>query len=166
MRRDDPTKSFRNIKKRLEALEEKKEQIRLTRRLSGMEVEEAAEFPILSSLEGERPEEMAMRRQFIQESKLAVPFIKPYLGQNYAQYQNYIRAFKHVFNTQPTTYWKDANQIFYSIGTSQRTPVVISSQGEKWQTDNIVERVQEIPIGRLATSINSSIKRTQKILQS
>ena len=62
MRQDNPTKSLHDMKKRLEALEEKKERVRLTRRLSEMEVEETAGFPTLSSLEREGPEEMAMRR--------------------------------------------------------------------------------------------------------
>ena len=62
-----------------------------------------------------------MRRWFMQELKLAMVFVKPYLGHNYAQYQNYIRACEHVFNTRPITYWKDANQVLYSIGALEGT---------------------------------------------
>ena len=58
----------------------------------------------------------------MQESKLAVPFVKLYLGQNYTQYQNYIRVCKHVFNTRPTTYRKDADRVLYGIGALEGTP--------------------------------------------
>lgn len=50
------------MRKRLEALEEKKEWVRLTKRLSEMEAEVAAEFFILSSLEKEAPKEMVIKR--------------------------------------------------------------------------------------------------------
>ena len=67
----------------LEVLEEKKEQVSLTRRLLEIEAEERAEFPSLSSLEREGSEEVVIKRQLMQESELTVPFVKSYLGQNY-----------------------------------------------------------------------------------
>lgn len=107
-----------------DALEEEKELVLLRQKLSDMEAEKAAGFPPTNASHtgGETSEEPRTRRNICQESKLAVPFAKPYSGLNYAHYQSFVRSCEHLFCTRPTTYRRDVHKVLYGIGLLEGTP--------------------------------------------
>lgn len=111
------------MRNKLSGLKEKRDLAILTTRLSDVEAKKAAGFPIKIS-KVKTSSEAVIRRQILQESKLVLPFVKAYLGQTYAHYQNYVSAYEHVFNTRPTTYRKDADCVLYSIRALKGTPSI------------------------------------------
>ena len=122
IQRQNPGEALRDVRRKLAGLEEERELVMLTRKLSEIEAEKAAGFPTIRiSPEIETSNETVIQKQILQESKLAVPFAKAYSGQTYAHYQSYIRACEHVFDTRPTTYRKEADRVLYGIGALEGT---------------------------------------------
>lgn len=123
IRDDNPNETVQDARRRVASLEKEKELVLLNRKLAELEAEKAAGFPTNASLVNEKTlEELHIRQIIIQESKLTVPFVKPYSGLNYAQYQTFVRACEHVFRTRPTTYRKEVDKVLYGIGALEGTP--------------------------------------------
>lgn len=123
IRNENPDETLQDVRRRLASLEQKKELVLLSRKLVELEAEEAAGFPTNANVINEKiSEESYIRQEIIQESKLTVPFVKPYSGLNYAQYQTFVRACEHVFRTRPTTYRKEFDKVLYGIGALEGTP--------------------------------------------
>ena len=120
---DNPNKIIQDARRRVASLEKEKELALLNQKLAELEAEKAAGFPTNASLVNEKTlGESHIRQIIIQESKLTVPFVKPYSGLNYAQYQTFVRECEHVFRTRPTTYRKEVDKVLYGIGALEGTP--------------------------------------------
>ena len=120
---DNPNKIIQDVRRRVASLGKEKELALLNRKLAELQAEKAARFPTNSSLVNEKTlGESHIRQIIIQESKLTVPFVKPYSGLNYAQYQTFVREFEYVFRTRPTTYRKEVDKVLYGIGALEGTP--------------------------------------------
>ncbi len=120
---DNPNKTVQDARRQVASLEKEKELTLLNRKLAELESERAARFPTNASLVNEKTvEESHICQIIIQESKLTLPFVKPYSGLNYAQYQTFVRECEYVFRTRLTTYRKEVDKILYGIGELERTP--------------------------------------------
>lgn len=115
-------KALQHVRRQVASLEKEKELVLLSRKLSELEAEEVAGFPTNPSDTGGEPFEDLRTRKICQESRLAVPVTKPYSGLNYAQYQGFVIACEHLFDTRPTTYGKDVQKVLYGIGLLDGTP--------------------------------------------
>ncbi len=120
---DNPNKIIQDVRRQVASLKKEKELALLNRKLAELQAEKAARFLTNSSLVNEKTlGESHIRQIIIQESKLTVPFVKPYSDLNYAQYQTFMRAFENVFRTRSTTHRKEVDKVLYGIGVLERTP--------------------------------------------
>lgn len=123
VKNEKPSEALQEMRRRVVSLENKKELVLLGRKLSQLEAEEAAGFPPEAYPASEKTSaESRIYQQMILESRLTVPGIKTYSGQNYTEYLSFVRACEHVFCTKPTTYRKEVDKVLYGIGALEGIP--------------------------------------------
>lgn len=97
--------SLIEIKKCLASFKKEKKLILLTQKLNEIEAEKVVGFLDSHGLVFlENTKEAFIQRQIIQESKLIMPLVRVYSGANYAVYQSFIQACKHIFCTRSIPY--------------------------------------------------------------
>ncbi len=117
---DNPNETVQDVRRRVASLEKEKELALLNRKLAELESEEAARFSTNASLVNEKTlRESQIRQIIIQKSKLTVPFVKPYFGLHYREYQTFVRECEHVFRTRPTSHRKEVDKVLYGIGAEK-----------------------------------------------
>ncbi len=94
----------------------------LSRKLAQLKAEKAVGLPINSSLVNEKTlEELHICQIIMQKSKSTVPFVKPYSGLYYGQYQSFVRECEHLLQTKPITYRKNVDKVLYHIDALEGT---------------------------------------------
>ena len=95
IQRQNPGEAVRDVRRKLAGLEEERELVLLTRKLSEIETEKAAGFPAMrKSPEIETSNETVIQKQILQELTLAVPFAKAYF---YICYLTLVLNFLYYF---------------------------------------------------------------------